>query len=107
MQSISENLRARFVACLPRDRKHLLGLTLVRYVSADFEHSTYSAVCDAQSAVVIGGSFVEVLVWCDNEWGFSCRMTELIELIGKKAASKRTASISLYSSNEQGINTKD
>jgi glyceraldehyde 3-phosphate dehydrogenase len=35
--------------------------------------------------MVLGGNFVKVLAWYDNEWGFSCRMTELIELIGKKA----------------------
>jgi len=54
-------------------------------VSSDFNHSTYSANFDAQSTMVLGGNFVKVLAWYDNEWGFSCRMVELIELIGKKA----------------------
>jgi glyceraldehyde 3-phosphate dehydrogenase len=30
-------------------------------------------------------NFVKILAWYDNEWGFSCRMVELIELVGKKA----------------------
>jgi glyceraldehyde 3-phosphate dehydrogenase len=30
-------------------------------------------------------NFVKVLAWYDNEWGFSCRMVELIELVGTKA----------------------
>lgn len=54
-------------------------------VSTDFNHSEYSAVVDGQSTMVIGGNLVKVLAWYDNEWGFSCRMVELIELIGKKA----------------------
>jgi glyceraldehyde 3-phosphate dehydrogenase len=29
-------------------------------------------------------NFVKILAWYDNEWGFSCRMVELIEMVGKK-----------------------
>jgi glyceraldehyde 3-phosphate dehydrogenase len=54
-------------------------------VSIDFNHNTYSAVIDAQSTMVVDGNLVKVLAWYDNEWGFSCRMVELIELIGEKA----------------------
>ncbi len=54
-------------------------------VSTDFNHNPYSATIDAKSTMVVGGNFAKVLAWYDNEWGFSCRMTELIELIGKKA----------------------
>jgi glyceraldehyde 3-phosphate dehydrogenase len=56
-------------------------------VSTDVLHSTYSAVFDAQLTMVMGekSNFVKVFAWYDNEWGFSCRMVELIELVGKKA----------------------
>jgi glyceraldehyde 3-phosphate dehydrogenase len=56
-------------------------------VSSDVLHSTYSSVFDAQSTMVLGdkSNFVKILAWYDNEWGFSCRMVELIELVGKKA----------------------
>jgi glyceraldehyde 3-phosphate dehydrogenase len=56
-------------------------------VSSDVLHTTVSAVFDAQSTMVMGdkSNFVKVLAWYDNEWGFSCRMVELIELVGKKA----------------------
>ncbi len=56
-------------------------------VSSDVLHSTYSGVFDALSTMVIGdkGNFVKVLAWYDNEWGFSCRMVDFIELIGQKA----------------------
>ncbi|MCW4007871.1 MAG: type I glyceraldehyde-3-phosphate dehydrogenase [Candidatus Bathyarchaeota archaeon] len=67
--------------------KGILEYTEDPIVSSDVLHSTYSAVFDAQSTMVLGGksNFVKVLAWYDNEWGFSCRMVELIELVGKKA----------------------
>ena len=56
-------------------------------VSSDVLHSTYSAVFDAQLTMVLGekSNFVKVFAWYDNEWGFSNRMVEFIEMIGKKA----------------------
>jgi glyceraldehyde 3-phosphate dehydrogenase len=65
----------------------ILEYTEDRIVSSDVLHSTYSAVFDAQSTMVLGdkSNFVKILAWYDNEWGFSCRMVELIELVGKKA----------------------
>jgi glyceraldehyde 3-phosphate dehydrogenase len=35
--------------------------------------------------MVLGGNFVKVFAWYDNEWGFSCRMVELMELVAEKA----------------------
>ncbi|MEM2999840.1 MAG: type I glyceraldehyde-3-phosphate dehydrogenase [Candidatus Bathyarchaeia archaeon] len=67
--------------------KGILEYTEDPIVSSDVLHTPYSAVFDAQSTMVLGGksNFVKVLAWYDNEWGFSCRMVELIELVGKKA----------------------
>ncbi|MDH5793134.1 MAG: type I glyceraldehyde-3-phosphate dehydrogenase [Candidatus Bathyarchaeota archaeon] len=65
--------------------KSILEYTEDPVVSSDFNHSTFSAVIDAQSTMVLEGNFVKVLAWYDNEWGFSCRMVELIELIGEQA----------------------
>jgi glyceraldehyde 3-phosphate dehydrogenase len=67
--------------------KGILEYTEDPIVSSDVLHSTYSAVFDAQSTMVMGekSNFVKILAWYDNEWGFSCRMVELIELVGKKA----------------------
>jgi glyceraldehyde 3-phosphate dehydrogenase len=56
-------------------------------VSSDVLHSTYSSVFDAGLTMVLGdkSNFVKILAWYDNEWGFSCRMVELIEMVGEKA----------------------
>jgi glyceraldehyde 3-phosphate dehydrogenase len=80
-----EEINAAFKKAAEGPLKGILEYTEDPVVSMDFLHSTCSAAVDAQSTMVIGGNFVKVLAWYDNEWGFSCRMTELIELVGKKA----------------------
>jgi len=80
-----EEINGAFKKAAEGPLKGILEYTEDPVVSSDFNHSTYSAAFDAQSTMVIGGNFVKVLAWYDNEWGFSCRMTELIEMIGKKA----------------------
>jgi glyceraldehyde 3-phosphate dehydrogenase len=80
-----EEINATFKKAAEGQLKGILGYTEDPVVSSDFNHSTYSAVFDAQTTMVVGGNFVKVLAWYDNEWGFSCRMVELIELVGKKA----------------------
>jgi glyceraldehyde 3-phosphate dehydrogenase len=80
-----EEVNAAFKKAADGPLKGILEYTEDPVVSTDFLHSTYSANFDAQSTMVIGGNFVKVFAWYDNEWGFSCRMVELIEMIGKKA----------------------
>nr|BAL54592.1 glyceraldehyde-3-phosphate dehydrogenase [uncultured prokaryote] len=52
-------------------------------VSIDFNHTEASAIVDALSTKVIEGRMVKVIAWYDNEWGFSCRMRDLVIYIGK------------------------
>lgn len=80
-----EEINAAFKRAAEGPLKGILEYAEDPVVSTDFNHSTCSAAFDAQSTMVLGGNFVKVLAWYDNEWGFSCRMVELIELIGKKA----------------------
>ena len=80
-----EEINAAFKKAADGPLKNILEYTEDSVVSSDFNHSTFSAVFDAQSTMVLGGNFVKVLAWYDNEWGFSCRMVELIEFIGEKA----------------------
>jgi len=67
--------------------KGILQYTDDPIVSSDVLHSAYSAVFDSQLTMVLGekSNFVKVFAWYDNEWGFSNRMVDLIELVGKKA----------------------
>jgi glyceraldehyde 3-phosphate dehydrogenase len=67
--------------------KGILDYTEDPIVSSDVLHTTCSAIFDAQATMVMGSksNFIKVLAWYDNEWGFSNRMVEFIELVGKKA----------------------
>jgi len=79
-----ETVNAAFKKAAETSLKRVLEYTEDPIVSTDVLHSTYSAVFDAQSTMVIDKNFVKVLAWYDNEWGFSCRMVEQMEMIGKK-----------------------
>jgi glyceraldehyde 3-phosphate dehydrogenase len=79
-----ETVNAAFKKAAEGSLKDILEYTEDPIVSSDVLHSTYSAVFDAQSTMVIDKNFVKVLAWYDNEWGFSCRMVEQIEMIAKK-----------------------
>ena len=86
-EATKEEINAAFKQAADGPLKGILEYTEDPIVSSDVLHSTYSAIFDAQSTMVIGdkGNFVKVLSWYDNEWGFSCRMVDFIEMIGKKA----------------------
>jgi glyceraldehyde 3-phosphate dehydrogenase len=83
----AEDINAAMKKAAEGPMKGILEYTEDPIVSSDVLHTTVSAVFDGQSTMVMGGksNFVKVLAWYDNEWGFSCRMVELIELVGKKA----------------------
>jgi glyceraldehyde 3-phosphate dehydrogenase len=62
--------------------KGILGYCDEPLVSIDFNDSPYSSIFDAELTKVIGGNFVKVLSWYDNEWGFSRRMGDVTRFIG-------------------------
>jgi glyceraldehyde 3-phosphate dehydrogenase len=64
--------------------KGYLGYEENELVSADFRGDSRSSIVDALMTLVIGGSLVKVISWYDNEWGYSCRVRDLINYIGKK-----------------------
>ena len=53
-------------------------------VSADFRRNSNSSIVDAEYTKVIGGHLIKVLSWYDNEWGYSCRVRDLIKFIAGK-----------------------
>ncbi|HII85552.1 TPA: type I glyceraldehyde-3-phosphate dehydrogenase [Candidatus Bathyarchaeota archaeon] len=83
----AEEINAAMKKAAEGPMKGILEYTEDPIVSSDVLHTTVSAVFDAKSTMVMGNksNFVKILAWYDNEWGFSCRMVELIELVGKKA----------------------
>ncbi len=61
--------------------KGILEYTEEPIVSRDIIHNPHSCIFDALSTNVIDGTFVSVSGWYDNEWGYSCRMVDVIKLL--------------------------
>jgi glyceraldehyde 3-phosphate dehydrogenase len=82
-----EEINAAMKAAAEGPLKGILQYTEDPLVSTDVLHSTYSSVFDAGLTMVLGekSNFVKVFSWYDNEWGFSNRMVDFIEIVGKKA----------------------
>ena len=53
-------------------------------VSIDFKGNAHSAIVDAMSTIGIGGNMIKVIAWYDNEWGYSCRLGDLVDFVAKK-----------------------
>jgi glyceraldehyde 3-phosphate dehydrogenase len=53
-------------------------------VSSDFIHDAHSSIFDAGSGIGVGTRFFKLVSWYDNEWGYSCRTVDLLQLVGKK-----------------------
>jgi glyceraldehyde 3-phosphate dehydrogenase len=53
-------------------------------VSIDFNNSHFSSIVDGLTTALIGGTMVKVLSWYDNETGYSARIVDLIDYIGKQ-----------------------
>jgi len=63
--------------------KGILGYTEFKNVSSDFNHDPHSSVFHMDQTKVMDGTFVSILTWYDNEWGFSNRMADTAVAMGK------------------------
>ena len=79
-----EELNAAFRAAEAGPMKGILGVSDEPLVSSDFRGDSRSSIIDSSMTMVIGGTLIKVLAWYDNEWGFSCRVADLIGLVAAK-----------------------
>ena len=64
--------------------KGILAHTTDEVVSTDFVHSAFSSIFDAGSGIELNKRFFKLVSWYDNEWGYSCRVADLVKyIIGK------------------------
>lgn len=64
--------------------KGVLGYTEDAVVSTDFLSLTYSSVFDAKAGILLSPTFVKLIAWYDNEYGYSARVVDLVEYVAKK-----------------------
>lgn len=72
-----------------RDASHgilegILDYTELPLVSSDFNGSSVSSIVDGLSTMVMEDNLVKVIAWYDNEWGYSCRVVDLAEYVGRQ-----------------------
>ena len=61
--------------------KGVLAYTDQKVVSTDFRGESCTSVFDAEAGMALDGSFIKVVAWYDNEWGYSCKVLEMARVI--------------------------
>jgi len=79
-----EEINERFLKAAHGQLKGILEYCDEPLVSSDFKGNPASAIFDALSTMVIDDNFIKVLAWYDNEWGYSCRLADLVSYVANK-----------------------
>jgi glyceraldehyde 3-phosphate dehydrogenase len=66
------------------EMKGVLGYTDQKVVSTDFRGESCTSIFDAEAGMALDGSFVKVVAWYDNEWGYSTKLLEMVRVIAGK-----------------------
>ncbi|MBN1351328.1 type I glyceraldehyde-3-phosphate dehydrogenase [candidate division KSB1 bacterium] len=82
-EATAEALNAAFVKAANGELKGILGVSDEPLVSIDYNMNSNSSIVDMLSTTVIDKTMAKILSWYDNEWGFSCRVIDLIEYMYK------------------------
>ena len=79
-----EEVNAALKAAAQDDLKGILAVSEEPLVSNDFKGDSHSSIVDAPYTSVMDGNMVKVLAWYDNEWGYSCRVHDLINFLAAR-----------------------
>jgi len=83
-----EEINQAFLNASQNELKGILDITFEPLVSSDFNTNPRSAIVDGLSTMVIDGTKVKVLAWYDNEWGYSCRVVDLVNYVANQLENK-------------------
>ncbi|HSF78075.1 MAG TPA: type I glyceraldehyde-3-phosphate dehydrogenase, partial [Steroidobacteraceae bacterium] len=76
-----EQICAAMKAASEGPMKGVLGYTTDKVVATDFRGESCTSVFDAEAGIALDGTFVKVIAWYDNEWGYSCKVLEMVRVI--------------------------
>ncbi|MCM3596488.1 glyceraldehyde-3-phosphate dehydrogenase [Metabacillus idriensis] len=79
-----EEVSSAFVTAASGPLQGVLDFTTEPLVSIDFNTNPHSAIIDGLSTIVMAGRKIKVLAWYDNEWGYSCRVVDLVQFVASK-----------------------
>jgi glyceraldehyde 3-phosphate dehydrogenase len=80
----AEEVNEAFKAAAAGPMKGILAYTDDPVVSTDMLHNPNSSIVDGQMTKVLDGNLLKVISWYDNEWGYSCRVVDLLAFLTKK-----------------------
>jgi glyceraldehyde 3-phosphate dehydrogenase len=80
----AEEVNAAFKAAAEGPMKGILAYTEDPVVSTDMLHNPNSSIVDGQMTKVLDGNLLKVISWYDNEWGYSCRVVDLLAFLTEK-----------------------
>jgi len=83
-ETSSEEVNRALKDAANEDLNGILAFSEEPLVSSDFKGNSNSSIVDAEYTKVIGGHMIKILSWYDNEWGYSCRVRDLIKYIAGK-----------------------
>ena len=78
-----EAICAAMKAAADGPMKGVLAYTDQKVVSTDFRGESCTSIFDAEAGMALDGTFVKVVSWYDNEWGYSCKVLEMARVIAK------------------------
>ncbi len=80
----TEEVNGALKSAAEGELKGILAYTEDPVVSTDMLHNPASSIVDSLMTKVLDGNLVKVIAWYDNEWGYSCRIVDLIAFLAKK-----------------------
>src|SRR4029079_15435295 len=83
-ETTADDVNRAFKDAANEELRGILAYSEEPLVSVDFKRNSNSSIVDAEYTKVIGGRLLKVLSWYDNEWGYSCRVRDLIKFIAAK-----------------------
>ncbi len=78
-----EAICAAMKAAADGPMKGVLGYTEDKVVATDFRGESRTSVFDADAGMALDGTFVKVVAWYDNEWGYSCKVLEMVRVVSR------------------------
>ena len=79
-----EDIKATMKAASESEEwKGIIGYTEDAVVSSDFIHDPRTSIFDAEAGIMLNDTFVKLVAWYDNEWGYSCKVVDLIRHMAK------------------------
>ncbi len=78
-----DEIKAAIKKASENELSGILAYTEDAVVSTDFIHDAHTSIFDAGAGIALNGNFVKLVSWYDNEWGYSCKVVDLISYMAK------------------------